>query len=52
MNIFVRDSQTTDMPAVHAIYSHYVLRGTATFEEVPPDQSEMCRRREAVGMCQ
>ena len=47
MNILVRDSQPEDMPIVHAIYSHYVSRGTASFEEVPPDLNEMCRRRDA-----
>jgi len=48
MNILIRDSQPEDMPIVHAIYSHYVLRGTASFEEVPPDLNETCRRRDAV----
>lgn len=48
MNVLVRDSQAEDMPIVHAIYSHYVLSSTASFEEVPPNLNEMCRRRDAV----
>jgi phosphinothricin acetyltransferase len=33
------------MPAIAAIYRHHVLTGTATFEEVPPDEVEIARRR-------
>ena len=33
-----------DTPAIAAIYSHHVLTGTATFEEVPPDTDEMLSR--------
>ncbi len=33
------------MPAVHAIYAHHVLHGLASFEEVPPDEAELDRRR-------
>ena len=32
------------MPAVHAIYSHHVLKGLASFEEDPPPQEELLRR--------
>lgn len=39
------------MPAIHAIYSHHVLHGLASFEEVPPSLEEMGRRQaEVVGM--
>ena len=31
-------------PAIAAIYSHHVLTGTATFEEIPPDTDEMATR--------
>lgn len=44
----VRDSTVDDMAAVHAIYAHHVLYGSATFEEVPPSLEEMLTRREAV----
>ncbi len=33
------------MPAIHAIYAHHVLHGLASFEEVPPDEAELDRRR-------
>ena len=38
------------MPAVHAIYSHHVLHGLASFAEEPPSQDELRRRhREITG---
>lgn len=36
------------MPAVHAIYYHHVLRGLASFEEIPPALAEMRRRHAEV----
>jgi L-amino acid N-acyltransferase YncA len=33
----VRPCEREDLPAVRAIYAHYVLKSTATFEEDPPD---------------
>ena len=33
------------MDAVQVIYSHHVLHGLATFEEIPPDTAEMRARR-------
>jgi L-amino acid N-acyltransferase YncA len=44
----VRPSTSADIPDVTAIYSQFVTTSTATFEIVPPDQSEMLRRRQAV----
>lgn len=44
----VRDATEDDLPAVREIYAHHVLRGTATFEEEPPDLEEMRRRFRAV----
>jgi phosphinothricin acetyltransferase len=41
----VRPSTEADLPAIQAIYAHHVLRGRASFEEVPPDLAEMARRR-------
>lgn len=44
----VRDAREGDLPAIREIYAHHVLRGTATFEEEPPDLEEMRRRFRAV----
>ena len=41
----VRDALEADMAAVQMIYSHHVLHGLATFEEIPPDTVEMLARR-------
>jgi len=46
--LVIRPAEPGDMPRVQAIYSAHVLRGTASFEEAPPDLEEMRRRREAV----
>jgi L-amino acid N-acyltransferase YncA len=40
----IRPATDADLPAITAIYEHAVLRGTATFELVPPDLAEMRRR--------
>jgi len=32
------------MPQIHAIYSHHVLKGLASFEEEPPSHAELARR--------
>ena len=44
----VRDARDADLAAVQAIYAHHVLRGLATFEEVPPSVDELAGRRAAV----
>ena len=44
----VRPSTYADMSYVTAIYANFVETSTATFESVPPDESEMRRRRQAV----
>ncbi|WP_209879697.1 GNAT family N-acetyltransferase [Azospirillum soli] len=46
--MIIRDSRASDLDRIQAIYSHHVLRGLASFEEVPPDQAEMGRRRDDV----
>jgi L-amino acid N-acyltransferase YncA len=46
--ITVRDATNADMAAIQRIYSHHVLHGTASFEEVAPSVAEMCARRESV----
>ena len=40
----VRSAAQGDLAAIQAIYAHHVLRGLATFEEMPPDVEEMRRR--------
>jgi len=40
----IRPATATDMSAVQAIYSHYVLKSCASFEETPPTVEEMVRR--------
>ena len=42
----VRAAAQGDLAAIQAIYAHHVLRGLATFEEVPPDVEEMRRRHQ------
>lgn len=46
--LLVRDATEDDLPAIREIYAHHVLRGTATFEEEPPDANEIRRRFRAV----
>jgi phosphinothricin acetyltransferase len=45
--ISVRPSTDADLPAITAIYAWNVLNGLGTFEEAPPAQDEMARRRAA-----
>ncbi len=44
----IRDATPTDLPAITAIYEDAVLHGTATFELIPPDLTEMTRRYETL----
>lgn len=46
--LLVRDSADADLPALHAIYSHHVRHGTASFETEPPALDEIRARRDAV----
>jgi phosphinothricin acetyltransferase len=46
--VLVRPAAPEDAPAIHAIYSHHVLRGLASFEEEPPALDEIRRRFGAV----
>jgi len=48
MTIAIRPATAADIPAIQAIYAHHVLNGLGTFEEVPPDESEMATRLAAV----
>lgn len=43
--LIIRPSRDDDIPAIAAIYGHHVLHGLASFEEVPPDEAEIARRR-------
>jgi L-amino acid N-acyltransferase YncA len=44
----IRPATEADLPAVTDIYEHAVLHGTATFELIPPDLTEMTRRFKAL----
>ncbi len=44
----VRASRPEDVPAIAAIYGHWVRASLASFEYDPPDVDEMARRRAAV----
>jgi L-amino acid N-acyltransferase YncA len=46
--MFVRQIVMGDAPAVQAIYAPYVAGTTISFEEVPPDVSEIERRIAAI----
>ncbi len=40
----MRPAVPQDLPAIHAIYSHHVLKGLASFEEEPPAPEELRQR--------
>ncbi|UGQ46949.1 arsinothricin resistance N-acetyltransferase ArsN1 family B [Massilia endophytica] len=44
----VRNAQAADAPALAAIYNHYVLNSTITFEETAVPSDEMARRVDSV----
>ena len=44
----IRDSRPDDIPAIAAIYGHWVTHGLASFELDPPGAAEIGRRRDAV----
>jgi phosphinothricin acetyltransferase len=44
----IRDCQPGDIPAIAAIYAHYVATSLATFDENPPSAEEMAQRRAEV----
>lgn len=47
MSLLIRPSSDADIPGVTIVYAWNVLNGLGTFEEVPPDEAEMGRRRQA-----
>lgn len=44
----IRQAAQRDVAAIQAIYAHHVLHGLASFEEEPPNEAEMERRRTEV----
>jgi L-amino acid N-acyltransferase YncA len=44
----LRAATPEDVRDIHAIYSHHVLKGMASFEEQPPSPAELRRRLEEV----
>ena len=44
----VRAAAQGDIPAIQLIYAHHVQHGLASFEEVPPDATEMRRRYDEI----
>jgi len=47
-SLTIRDSRDDDVPAIAAIYGHWVTHGLASFELEAPDAAEIARRRAAV----
>jgi hypothetical protein len=48
MDIVIRESRVSDIPAIAGIYGHWVSHGLASFEYESPEEAEMAKRREAV----
>jgi L-amino acid N-acyltransferase YncA len=48
MPLTVRPARRADIAAITAIYAHWVIHGTASFELTAPDEAEMGRRLEAI----
>jgi phosphinothricin acetyltransferase len=46
--LLIRDGAERDLSTIADIYAHHVLKGLATFEEVPPSIEELAARRAAV----
>ena len=44
----LRDCSPADIPAIAAVYGHWVTHGVASFELEPPGADEMQRRRDAI----
>jgi L-amino acid N-acyltransferase YncA len=45
MTLEIVEAALSHVPALQAIYAHWVTTGLASFEEIPPDIAEMDRRR-------
>lgn len=46
--LIVQDAQEAHLPAIQAIYAHYVLNDLCSFEEVPPTVAQLRARHEEV----
>ena len=46
--LLIRPSEAADLATITDIYAQAVRTGTASFELIPPDQTEMAGRRQAV----
>lgn len=44
--VSVREATENDLASIQTIYAHHVNHGLASFEEVPPDITEISRRRD------
>ena len=44
----IGDAAAADIAGIAAVYAHHVRFGLGTFEEVPPDETEMARRHAQV----
>lgn len=47
-HLSLRPATLRDIAAITAIYRHSVLNGTASYEIIPPDETEMARRMQGV----
>lgn len=47
-DLVIRDADPSDIAAITAIYRHHVLTGTASFEEIPPSETEITSRFDAI----
>ena len=47
-SFLVRPSTEADLSAIASIYGHYVLHSLATFELIPPSETEMIQRWEKI----
>ena len=48
MTVTIRDTTENDLPAIQEIYAEHVLHGLASFEETPPDITEITLRYAAI----
>nr|WP_298685069.1 GNAT family N-acetyltransferase [uncultured Dongia sp.] len=48
LSFTIRPAVEADLAVLQRIYAHHVLTGLASFEETPPDLSEMIRRWRAI----
>ena len=49
MTLEIAEADLSHVPALQAIYAHWVTTGLASVEEIPPDIAEMDRRRPLQG---